>query len=67
MLSGEFGNKEMCEYLIINQANINATTLLGDNALTLAQRNSSHDIVMLLVQKGCSLRSSNRNLKPLKA
>lgn len=50
------GNKEIVSLLIEHGADINVTTVVGDNLLKMAQRAGHQEIVMLLVSAGASLR-----------
>ena len=50
------GNKEIVSLLIEHGADINVTTVLGDNILKMAQRAGHQEIVLLLVSAGASLR-----------
>ncbi len=58
MVASSHGNKEMVQVLIENKADLHKTTTLGDSALSLAQRKGYQDVVLSLVQRGCSFRKT---------
>ena len=51
MLSCKNGLTELSEFLLVHQANINETNILGDTPLKLAQRFGHEDLALLLLNK----------------
>ena len=51
------GNKECVSYLLSIGANVGAQTLLGDSALTYAQKCGWNDIALMLTQNGLPLKA----------
>lgn len=58
------GNYEVVQKLLDVGADWKSTNALHDTCLTLAQKSGNQDIVMLLVNKGASLRPMSGMKKP---
>ena len=55
MTACQFGNKEVFDQLTKAEADIHATTLLGDTALLISQRYGFQELALELVQRGASI------------
>lgn len=51
MLACKLGLIQIVELLLLNQANLSETNVLGETALKLAQRFGHEDLVLILIQK----------------
>ena len=51
MLACKLGLIPIVELLLLNQANLSETNVLGETALKLAQRFGHEDLVLILIQK----------------
>ena len=57
------GDKKCLEILIKNKANVNAMTVFGDSALSIAQKNGFHELVAILSKNGASIKPKKTSLQ----